>query len=240
MARKQLLYRDIDPRGVPNYTVAEACFILGVPAPTIRSWVIGRKYLTTTGQRDWRPIVDLAQKSSPLLSFTNLVEVHVLDSIRRNYPRITVPKIRVAVRYIEKQLGIKHPLANADLLTDRLDLFTKALEKIINTSRDGQLAIPSVVSAYLQRIERDENGLAERLFPYGPHLVQQEQPRVVVVDPWISFGRPVLNGTGVPIDILLERIRTGDRIDEVAKDYNRSEEEINQAVAWAERTQKAA
>jgi len=42
---------------------------------------------------------------------------------------------------------------------------------------------------------------------------------MVVIDPYISFGRPVLIKTGIPTIILAERYKAGESIKELVKDY---------------------
>ena len=56
------------------------------------------------------------------------------------------------------------------------------------------------------------------------------EPRVVVIDPHISYGRPVLVGTGIPTAVVAERYKAGESIDELAEDYSRSRKEIEEAI----------
>jgi len=59
-----------------------------------------------------------------------------------------------------------------------------------------------------------------------------DQPSIVVVNPSISFGRPVLEGTGVVTSILAERYKAGDSLDALAEDYGRPKEEIEEAIRY--------
>ena len=53
----------------------------------------------------------------PLLSFVNLVEVHVLDALRREHD-IPLQKTRGVLRLLARLFpGEAHPLADRDLLT---------------------------------------------------------------------------------------------------------------------------
>jgi len=60
--------------------------------------------------------------------------------------------------------------------------------------------------------------------------VTLEQPRIVVADARVQFGRPVLVGTGVPTAILLERYLAGDSVDELAEDYRCDRLKIEEAI----------
>ena len=56
-----------------------------------------------------------------------------------------------------------------------------------------------------------------------------EEPFAVVVDPAVSFGRPVLEGTGIPTEILAQRYKAGDSYEQLVEDYRRPKEEIEKA-----------
>jgi uncharacterized protein (DUF433 family) len=52
----------------------------------------------------------------------------------------------------------------------------------------------------------------------------------VVIDPEVQFGRPVLVGTGIPTLVIADRCKAGESIAELARDYDRAEEEIQEAI----------
>lgn len=221
-------YGGRDPRELPAYALAEAAHYLRLPKPTLRSWVLGRFYPTQAGRRFFRPVIDLAGNGRHLLSFMNLVEAHVLDAIRREH-EIPLQKVRRALNYVRREFPSRHPLADQRFQTDSLNLFVEKYGQLINASQEGQLAIRELLQAHLRRIEWDEAGLAVRLFPFTRKR-QLEEPRVIVIDPLISFGRPVLVGTGIPTAVIAERYKAGESMDELAKDYDRERVEIEEAI----------
>ena len=85
--------------------------------------------------------------------------------------------------------------------TDGKDLFIRKLGELIAVSKGGQKAMPEVLDAYLQRIEWDLQGLATRLYPFTRQR-ELVQPKVVMIDPRVSFGRPVLAGTGIRTELI--------------------------------------
>lgn len=95
--------------------------------------------------------------------------------------------------------------------------------------RDGQLAMRSLLESYLTRVEHDPADRAARLYPFI-RLSGSEQPRNVVIDPYVSFGKPVIAGTGLPTRVVAERFKAGDSIPLIASDYGRKEEEIDDAI----------
>ena len=86
-----------------------------------------------------------------------------------------------------------------------------------------------LLDAHLRRIERDPSGLAVRLYLFTRKRTPQE-PKVVVIDPMISFGKPVLAGTGIPTAVIAERYKAGESMDELAGDYGRERFEIEEAI----------
>lgn len=217
-----------DPRELPSYGISEAAHYLRIPHATLRDWVLGRSYPTGAGRTFSKPIIFLPEKDRHLLSFVNLVESHVLDAIRREH-EISLQKVRRALDYLTKHFPSRHPLAEQNFETDGLDLFVQKYGQLINLSQAGQLAIRSLLEAHLRRIDRDTAGLPVRLFPFTRKR-QPEEPKAVVIDPYVSFGRPVLVGTGIATVIIAERYKAGESMDELAEDYGRERLEIEEAV----------
>jgi len=217
-----------DGRDLAAYAVVEACHYLLIPRATLRAWVAGRTYPTKAGQQFFRPVIRVPKKRPTMLSFVNLVEAHVLDAIRREH-RIPLDRVRAAIDYLRNEFGSDHPLADHRLETDGLDLFVQKYGQLINISRAGQTAMRQLLEAYLRRIDRDAFGAAIRLYPFT-RKGEGDQPRLIVIDPLVSFGRPVLAGSGVPTSIIAERYKAGDSIEELASDYNREPLDIEEAI----------
>ncbi len=233
-----------DPRLLPAYPLNDAARYLQIPPATLRSWVAGRTYPTAEGRRFFRPLIVPPDHPDHVLSlsFINLVEAHVLDAIRRTHG-VALPKVRVALQFVQKELKTEHPLAEKSFETDGIDLFVLHYGQLINVSRDGQLAMQAVLEAYLDRIERDRSGVALRLYPFTRNRsaspgVSQE-PKAVVIDPTISYGRPVLAGTGIPTAVLAERYKAGDSINALSQDYGLPTDEIEEAIRCELQTEAA-
>lgn len=213
---------------LPAYTVREAAHYLTIPLATVRSWSAGRPYPIKSGKRFFQPVLVLPGRVPPVLSFTNLVEAHVLDAIRRKH-QIPLDKIRLAIKYLRDEFGSEHPLADHRLETDGLDLFVEEYGRLINVTQSGQLAIREILQGYLKRVERDSLGTAVRLYPFTRKR-EIDEPKYVVIDPAISFGRPILAGTGIPTGAIAERYKAGESVPQLAEDYGRSREEIEEAI----------
>ena len=99
-------YGGRDPREMPAYGIREVAHYLQIPPSTLRSWVKGRSYPTEAGPKQFAPLIALPEMTNggpPLLSFINVVEVHVLDAWRREH-RIAMQKVREALTYLAQRL----------------------------------------------------------------------------------------------------------------------------------------
>lgn len=217
-----------DLREFPSYIVSEAAHYLLIPQATLRSWVVGRYYPTERGRRFFHPVILLPDKKRTLLSFINLVEAHVLDAIRREH-QIPLDRVRIAIGYLKQHFGSKHPLAEQSFETDGVDLFVQKYSQLIAVTKAGQLAMRDLLQAHLRRIERDPRGVPIRLYPFTRKR-DWEEPRAVVIDPLVSFGRPVLAGTGIATATVAERYKAGESVDQLATDYGRPALEIEEAI----------
>jgi uncharacterized protein (DUF433 family) len=222
----------------PTYAVSEVAGFLYLPASTLRSWVAGRMYPTKEGTRRFRALIHAPKSDLTLLSFINVVEAHVLSAIRRTH-HIPVPKVRVALDFVERRFRVAHPLADQEFLTDGVELFVEGLGgELMVASKQGQLGIRDLLAAHLRRIDRDPRGVPIRLYPFTRYR-EIEEPRPVTIDPRIAFGRPVLTGTGIPTEMIAERFNAGESIDELAADYDRRREEIEEAIRFERHAEAA-
>jgi len=243
MKHKSLKKKAFDPRTLPAYYPGIAAHCLDLPMSTLRSWFFGRRYRTKDGKsHNWGNLLEPASSEPFLLSFLNLVECHTLSIIRFGRG-IKIPAIRYAIQYLEEVSG-PHPLANHEFLTSERDLYAQMMGQAVNASRGGQTALPEVVSFFLTRIERDDDALASRFYPIlrpsaaGGRL-DLEAPKAVVIDPRISFGRPAITGTRIPVDVIAERVRAGEQLSGIAQDVRCDTEKIEQALRWELRQEAA-
>lgn len=221
------LYGGTDPRDIPTYSISDAARYLRIPAGTIRSWTVGRHYPISKGSNFFKPLIPIRNLKPKLLSFTNLIEVHVLRAIRKN--QIDLDKVRDALDFIDEQFQVPHPLARESFFTDGVDLFIERYGSLIHASKSEQSELKASFDAHLKRIEPDDSGLAIKLYPFTrPH--EEDSPRFVVMDSRIAFGRLVIAGTGIATRVLAERYQAGDSIDYLANDYNCDRLAVEEAI----------
>ena len=236
-----------DVYDTPAYGISDAARYLLLPSATLRSWVLGRDYPTKRrGRRRFEPLIEIAAPG--LLSFRNLAEAHVLASLRRDH-HVNMGAVRAAVKHMREKLGNAHPLVNPDMVTNGISIFVKwylgavskrersflagrpdlrAAYMLEDVSASGQWTTGDVLSASLKRIDWDISGPV-RLFPFT-RRGESNEPKLVVIDPRISFGKPVLVGTGISTATIAERYKAGESIEELARDYERDPNEIQEAI----------
>jgi len=234
------IYGGRDPRLLPTYSLDIAARFLLLPKSTLKAWVFGATWRPKGKPvRYYHPLLDPPNPPELTLSFVNLVEAHVLKSLRRKY-LIHMPNIRIAIDDLKQRFGTQHPLADVNLLAGNRSVILEERRLLLNVGMGKQLAM-DFVRAYLSRIERPvDTELAVRLFPFvtpprviGKVLSESEHSeKIVAIDPYISFGRPIINGTGIPTAEIAERFFGGDSISDLIEDFGRTQTEIEYAIRW--------
>lgn len=226
------------PYHIPIYSIVDAARYLNIPVSTLRTWIKGRSYPTKTGHKDFRPLIQRPDPDYSQLSFTNLIEAHVLRVIRTVH-NIPLDKVRLALDYISEQFKTEHPLVLKKFSSDGVDLFIEQVEHLINASRSGQLVMKQVLNHLLTRIEWDEENIAARLFPFIEAYGEDSPEKIITIDPNISFGKPTISKTGVPTKIVTELYDAGDSLEEIASDYNCTLLQIKTAILFESKLRAA-
>jgi uncharacterized protein (DUF433 family) len=226
MRRDAFTQRDL--REAPAYAIAEAAGYLRLPPSTLRAWMVGQRYRVGDTPKFFRPVIEIADRKQRQLSFINLVEAFVLAGIRREH-EIPLPKVRKAVDYLRRTFKTPRPLAEEQFETDGVDLFVEKMGSLIGATQEGQLQMREIIRDRLERVRRDPKGVPEKivLFPAPRNKAGSAD---VVIDPRLSFGRPVLDRLGVRTAILAERFDAGDDIEVLARDYAAPPEAIQNAI----------
>jgi uncharacterized protein (DUF433 family) len=207
----------------------EAARYLKLPAPTLRSWVAGRAYPKAKGVGHFRPLIHPPQSQPPGLSFWNLIEAHVLRSLRTEHG-VTIRALREALDYAERRLKIDRLLLSKELRTDAGRLFLDKYGQLIDLPASGQLAMRLVFDEHLKRVEWDEWKFPVRLYPFVS--ADTPAPRTIAIDPKIAFGRPVIARAGISTAAIAGRIDAREPATEIAADYDLTVEEVEQAVLY--------
>lgn len=220
---------------IPNYSIKDASRYLNIPYVTLKTWLNGRTYPTKSGDKEFLPIIERPNPENSQLSFTNIIEAHILRVIRTIH-NIPLDKVRLALDYISNQFDTKHPLAIKQFSTDGVDLFIEELEHLINVSRSGKLTMKKVFTNLLTRVEWDNHNFATRLYPEINNI---NDNKILTIDPYVSFGKPTITGTGVPTKIIVELYDAGDSMEDIAEDYDCQINQIEEAIRFESQLQAA-
>jgi uncharacterized protein (DUF433 family) len=216
-------------RDEPAYGLAEAARYVKLPPATLRSWVAGRAYPKGKSVATFQPLIKPARKQPLLLSFYNLIEAHVLRSLRTEHG-VAIKALRKAIRYAERTLSIERLLLSKDLRTHAGEVFLEEYGKLINLSASGQMAMRRLLEEHLKRVEWDRWQFPVRLYPYVSSEPTTQRP--IAIDPSIAFGRPVVLRARVATEAIAERIDAGETVEALAADYDLNPEEIEEAVLY--------
>jgi uncharacterized protein (DUF433 family) len=211
------------------YTLAEAAHHLGMPRATLRSWVYGRNYRAGGESRFSPGVIRRPDPSDERLSFTNLVEAHVLRALRVEH-EVPMPLVRKALLYAESELGIPRILISDELRAAPGEMFLKEYSRLLSLTVSGQLAMERMLDQFLKRLSRDVDGVPIRLYPFiAPEV---DDRRVVSIDPRIAYGRPSIPGKGISTAVLAERATAGEEIEDLATYYGLTIEDVEEAVIY--------
>jgi uncharacterized protein (DUF433 family) len=222
------IFNDRDLREMPAYGIPEAAGYLRLPVSTLRAWLLGQRYRVGDQPKFFKPVIDIADRKERQLSFINLVEAFVLAGIRREH-EIPLPKVRKAVDYLRRTFDTTRPLAHEQFETDGIDLFVEKMGSLIGATQEGQIQMRDIIRDRLERVHRDPKGVPEKIVLF-PARREKTGSADVVIDPRLSFGRPVLDRFGVRTAILAERFDAGDDIDVLAREYSAPPEAIQNAI----------
>lgn len=225
MSKGVLFQRDV--RDLPAYGISEAAAYLRLPKSTLRAWVLGQPYRVGGQPRLFRPVIEIADSRGKKLSFINLVEGFVLAGIRREHS-IPLPKVRKAVEYLRRTFRTRRPLAEEQFETDGVELFVEKFGALIGATQEGQLHMREIIRDRLKRVRRDPSGVPEKIVLFSAPARAGRGD--VVIDPRLSFGRPVLDGYGLRTAIVAERFYAGETLEELVKDYGVPAEAIENAL----------
>lgn len=217
----------LDPRLAPAYSIAQASHYLKIPAPTVRSWTFGRDYPRQSGKARFKPVIEMPVDAEHRLSFRNLIEAAALRALRTEH-EFKLSAVREALDYAARELKVTDLLATRDLYMRPGELFLERYGQLVSLNRAGQLGIQAVLQGLLRRIQWDDR-LAVRFFP---PVASRPEAQPVMLDPNVSFGRPVLTRLGVSTAVIVDRINAGEDKAELSKDYGATDDELMDALAY--------
>jgi uncharacterized protein (DUF433 family) len=217
-------------RGV--YTMMEAAKLTGLTPSVVERWAFG--------YREYSGIVDPDMPRIgryKAISFLTLMELYLMRRLRDE--GIRPEKFRIAAEELAKIRGIAHPFASEHiedfLQHDNKDFYLRATSdqwlQLTGKQRHQQV-MDIAVGPFLHEVEF-ESEFIRRWFPESAN-------RLIVVDPAVKFGEPVITGTRIPTASIADQLIAGDPAEFVADCYGLSVAQVAAAEGFERRFGRAA
>jgi uncharacterized protein (DUF433 family) len=171
--------------------------------------------LNPVGHNRWRPDY----------SFGDLISLFVVRELKRKGVRTGV--IRDAERYLRKKWKTDRPFISDEIKTDGCGVYVDdqlvAGGQIESADQHGQQVLREAVKEKLTHVRYVE-GTASNWTPM----------RHILVDPRVQFGEPVIEGTRIPTESVLDMTSYAD-LDEIAKELSITVGQAKAAVNFEQR-----
>jgi uncharacterized protein (DUF433 family) len=208
----------------PLYTYADADYLAGVSRGTAKRWLAGYAYGRHQHTRVASPPITAVEEDREAVAFVDLVEITAIGGLKAM--GFSLKQIRAVVENCQQILGVARPLTTLRFKTDGREIFVDRGESLLEIGRrKGQMAWAQVLDPFLATLDYNAEGVARRWWPQGRNMP-------VVIDPEFGFGFPVIAGSGVRTEIILEQFQAGALDDEIAEDFNLDPKDVQRALQF--------
>ena len=209
-----------------------------MPNYTVTRWVLGYRFPIGKGPakriKKQRAVVRAkfsGSASGAALSFLDLIELLAVREFKRR--GIALPEVRKARDEASRMFGTDHPFAFRKFKTDGRKIFTHLSKQgsspsLVQLGSAGQALFAQLVEKHLVNIAFDPvSKLAMKWWPLG-------RGSLVILDPTITFGAPVLEGTGIRTLNLYNAWKAEGSAKRVARWFEVEERLVIEAVRFEE------
>jgi uncharacterized protein (DUF433 family) len=188
--------------GTGIYPLHQAARLVGVEPRAVRRWLKGyhRKYKGERVRSEplWHTQLEGEDLPDDVIGFRDLLELRMVAAFVRHGVDLKV--IRATVDAASQNFGASYPLTNQRFLTDGKRIFLDAIEQATGEARmidvlKKQFVFADIIKPSLYAgIEYGDDG-ALRWYP-------NPRRKVIVLDPGLQFGTPVIAEVGIPTDTI--------------------------------------
>ena len=147
--------------------------------------------------------------------------------------KIPYASIRDAESFARDFTGHPQPFVTEPMWTHSSDVYLRVSQQYIAATRAGQLALPLLE----EFLEPAHHGME---FGPGDSAVLWQPESRVVIDPRIQFGEPCIKGTRIPTESIASLNDAGESSDRLTKLYGLNRTDVEAAIAWERRLERAA
>lgn len=224
--------------GTGMYPLDRAARLVGAEVRTVRRWLKGYSWKHVEGRRESAPLWpmqyadDEELADEKMLGFRDLLELRtVARFVQQGVP---LQVVRATIDIAREYLG-DYPLHSRRFVTDGRKIFMQAIEragedvKLLDV-RDRQFTIESIIRpSLIEGIEYGDDAQALRWYPVA-------RKKVIVLDPAVQFGEPIIADAGVPTDTLAAAVAAeGGDVQRVARLYRVPPQAVKAAVDFEHR-----
>lgn len=201
----------------PLLTVREAGRNLLISPSTVKDWQTHELIHSVAPFR----------RGVPTLPLAGVAEAQVLRGLRLS--GLAPTEIARVTRLLREELG-EYALIKERLAHDGRSVFRDMARRIDAPQwvrvRDGQLLLPKVVDDHLTYLEWAPDG-----FPVRLRLRSYRQANAnVILDPRFGYGKPVFERTKVRPKDVMRQFLAGEKPEDIASDYDLTEDEVLAAI----------
>ena len=211
---------------IPMYAAAEAGRLVRLSSVRVRRWLQGYDYTYDLEKRHKRPVI--RRRGTEGTSYASFLDLVDLLFVKRflDYG-FSLQKVRKALDEAARILDTDH-FARRSFFIDSKNIYLKVKKEgdsILQLLSGGQWVIASIIRQLAHQIDFDaSSGLACRWYPMEPK-------RHIVLDPLISFGRPIIAKKGIATSNIYDLfIAEKRKVHRVCSWMNVVQEEVEAAV----------
>ncbi|ALF89508.1 MULTISPECIES: DUF433 domain-containing protein [Ralstonia solanacearum species complex] len=216
----------MDLTGIGLYTLGEAERLTGAPSREVSRWLFGYSFKDGKSPPLWK--TQLSELDEKVIGFRDLMELRIVKAFRMH--DISLRVIRTAIENAREIFAIDYPFSANRFLTDGKSIFYEALKE------HGEVELTDVVRRQIvfEHIVRPElymgieftaDGRAKRWHPL-------KSSNIIVLDPDIAFGKPILADYGVRTDTVADAYRTEKSKKRVASLYGIPVSAVEAAIRY--------
>lgn len=196
------------------YTLPDAALILRLPLSRLRAWVGG--YLDVVGSTPPGMLATWGRGRQRAFNFHVLIEAYTVYTLRQL--GVTMARVRTAREILAARLQASYPFASRGILAQGgkvlFDPGVDAPGGIIHLASGQQAEFRDIIFPFCNELDfTRETGLAERFWPLG-------RDSHIVIDPRVSFGRPVIVRTGITVESIAGLVAAGEAAENVAAQFD--------------------
>ncbi|SRR6266851_4127634 len=188
--------------GAGIYSLGQAARLIGTERRAIRRWLLGYDYKYQGETRHslplWRTQFSDEDLPDPVIGFRDLLELRLVNAFAQR--GVALRTIRATADAARHLFSTEYPLSSKRFLTDGKRIFLDALEhsgepRLLDVPR-RQFVFREIVRPTLYAGIEYEEERARRWYPMG------SDRKVIVLDPAVQFGTPIVEQAGIPTDTL--------------------------------------